>query len=803
MTAIMDDDMSDLSPQITRAEPMPALPELNWTHQYSVTTSSKLPGDKISLPPSALEQLLAAAPRTVVSSASRPLTSTFDPYNPYTYAAERVARAAFEEYQPQLPHPLTFRLVNPENGRIIYAGIREFSAEEGEAVLSPFIQEALDMSQQSGLQPQDASHGESPETPIRVELQNEQPRITVQVKQIPKGTFVKLRPLEAGYDPEDWKALLEQHLRANFTTLTNQEVLTVTHGRESYRFLVDGFKPEGDAVCIVDTDIEVDIEALNEEQARETVKRIADKARRAPGTEHGSSIGGDLNILGKRLQAQIVDGDYVDYQIKAWPKGSGIAIEINPDQPEDELDLYLSPFGARYRTLPREDDYVWADSSNRSSKRIKLSPRNVGLEDAEAIYVSVHSYQSPEAQNGSGINPKKFTIRASVDDGKDNIDLIDSASPTEADAPPRPGDVRCKNCHQWVPAASLVLHENFCLRNNVLCPKDCGRVFQKRSEAFQTHWHCDRCDDTAHTYGDTESTKVKHDHLVHTSVQCPEAGCGMMFDNMNALAQHRSTECAGKLILCQFCHLEVPQGVPSDPSEAAECMLSNLTPHELADGARTTECHLCNKIVRLRDMRTHLLNHEMEKSSRPAPRVCRNVNCGRTLDGANSTGDTRAGTRIGNGPGNDIGLCSTCFGPLYVSMYDPEGKALKRRVERRYLSQLSQGCGKAWCRNQFCKTGRTHSDISPAAVAMKDGLPMIKPFLEGLLKRVAEGDEDLLSPLHFCVDENSQNRRATAEMLAAEGLYSFPWCIGALEAQGGKLDKARAWLESWAPSKHG
>ena len=33
--------------------------------------------------------------------------------------------------------------------------------------------------------------------------------VTVHSKQLPKGTFVKLRPLEAGYDPEDWKALLE------------------------------------------------------------------------------------------------------------------------------------------------------------------------------------------------------------------------------------------------------------------------------------------------------------------------------------------------------------------------------------------------------------------------------------------------------------------------------------------------------------------------------------------------------------------------------------------------------------------
>ena len=44
-------------------------------------------------------------------------------------------------------------------------------------------------------------------------------------------------------------------------------------GKEEFRFLIDGFKPDANGVCIVDTDLEVDIEALNEEQARETLKR--------------------------------------------------------------------------------------------------------------------------------------------------------------------------------------------------------------------------------------------------------------------------------------------------------------------------------------------------------------------------------------------------------------------------------------------------------------------------------------------------------------------------------------------------
>src|SRR6202012_559271 len=69
--------------------------------------------------------------------------------------------------------------------------------------------------------------------------------ITIHVQQLEKGTYVKLRPLEAGYDPEDWKSLLERYLRDNYTTLTRGELLVVPGAhRERFRFLVDKFEPD-------------------------------------------------------------------------------------------------------------------------------------------------------------------------------------------------------------------------------------------------------------------------------------------------------------------------------------------------------------------------------------------------------------------------------------------------------------------------------------------------------------------------------------------------------------------------------
>ncbi|KAF2244473.1 ubiquitin fusion degradation protein-like protein, partial [Trematosphaeria pertusa] len=690
------------------SSPPPEPAELSWSSQYTVTHASRntqLPGDKILLPPSALEQLLAAAPITTIDE-DRPHITAFDPYNPYTFAAERQARSQYQDRHQQLPHPLTFRLVNPHNGRVVYAGIREFSAREAEIVLSSFLREALGLETTSA----QASRKGSPDGDTDMVNGIEQlgvngtalAQITVHAKQLPKGTFVKLRPLEAGYDPEDWKSLLEEHLRSNFTTLTNGEVLVVYGGRgaggkrEEFRFLVDGFKPEGDGICVVDTDLEVDIEALNEEQARETLKRIAEKRRRAPGTAEGSSAGGRIDIF-RGQDGRVLEGEYVDYELSSWDRSQGLEITLSDVDDEDEVDLFVSPYSPRQRARPREDEHVFADFSSRYPKRIRLRPTNVELEEAEAIRISVRAYPS---ESPSAI-PKPFHLKVSIFDPKSEPALGDSGSP---EAPHNEGDVQCKNCHQW-------------------------------------------------------------------------------------------------LILCRFCHLQVPQeGDPTEPPNP-ELLLSGLTPHELADGGRTTECHLCNKIVRFRDMDTHLRHHDLERLSRPTPRLCRNINCGRTQDGANKLGDTRAGTRKGQGPGNEIGLCSVCFGPLYVSLHDPEGKALRRRIERRYLSQLLTGCGKAWCKNEFCRTGRKHNGQGDKPVPTKDAIPLVKPFLEGMDGR------GYSTPLHFCTDEGSQRRRTLAEMLSAEkgiegkGGYALEWCVAALEAENGDLEKARAWLKGWAPQR--
>ena len=785
---------------------MDPTPSLEWSSQFEVesTSTSFLPGDKISLPQSALEDLLAAAPTVNTSeSDSTSRTATFDPYNPYSFAAERHARAQLQyDRQKQLPNPLTFRLVNSKNGRVVYAGIREFSAEAGQVRLSDFLRRSLSLKRSEGsAEVSNASNGIERDGEDKMNGLAE--HVTVHARHLSKGTYVKLRPLEAGYNPDDWKSLLEENLRKNFTTLTKGEMLTVPAGRESFRFLIDEFKPDEEAVCVVDTDLEVDIEALNEEQARETLQKIAEKSHRVPGTDQGSSVGGQLDLFKPLRSQQVLEGEYVDYQIQSWDRSQALDIDLEVENDQESVSLLASPFSTRQRSKPREDEHVFANLDPRPAKRIRLSPTNIELENAEELWVSVHAAQVGETASSV---PIPFSIKTSAVDSA-AADTSPNGDTLTEDPTTGPDEKLCSNCKQVVPAQSLFLHENFCHRNNILCPKGCNRVFQKRSPTYMTHWHCPEptCISSPHTTsGDTPSSQTNHMRIFHTPTNCPSCSYPTPFPSLPTLSHHRTTTCPSKPILCQFCHLLVPQeGTGDDPTAPPdpELLLTNLTAHEHADGSRTTECHLCGRITRLRDMSTHLRHHSLERLSRPAPRICRNVNCGRTLDGTGRDGDTRRDSRKGQGSANELGLCGMCFGPLYVSLYDPEGKALRRRVERKYLGQLVGGCGKSYCSNTYCKTGKANA-VDPAAAATaplttKDAIPLAKPFIDSLF--------DHTVPLHFCVDEPSQKRRRLAELIAADRdlsgkSYGLEWCAGAMEAESGVLGKAREWLGNFAPT---
>ncbi|KAG6006531.1 hypothetical protein E4U21_006985 [Claviceps maximensis] len=757
-------------------------PAFRWSASFEVlhpeTTSVKnLSGDKIILPQSALEQLLVAA------QSQQPLASNFtawDASNPNR------SNDSASDHSQRLPQPLTFRLVNAQNGSVVFAGIREFSAEEGTIGLSSFLANALGVGFEK-LSRENHGSGSLGSTAIDLTdegnehavLSSSTTQLTVHATLVPKGTYVRLRPLEAGYNPDDWKSLLERHLRDHFTCLTKNSVLTI-HGvrGETFQFLVDKLAPRGDGICVVDTDLEVDIEALNEEQARETMRHIMAQSQNDLSGE--TTNGGELDVW-KEVSGKVQAGEYVDYVLPSWDRSQMLTITVGDIIQEDAVDLFVTPRSSRQRAMPRETTHVFGDFSpaEHGRKTMRISPSNCELESAGSILVSIHG---SAFETMRGTEPVAFTIRARVGsrDGQTADEKMESEEEEHSQ-----NEEQCTNCRQWVPKQTMVLHDSFCRRNNVSCP-DCHGVFKKDSEEWRIHWHCPH--DSAK--GSTHAGKAKHDAVFHQNRQCPD--CDFSANSLVDLARHRTSVCPGKLILCRFCHLEVPQeGDPLNPSP--EVVLSGLTAHEFADGSRTTECHLCDKIVRLRDMETHMKHHEMDKVSKDKPAICRNANCGRTLYGVGPRGQLGAETHQGQGPGNDMGLCSICFAPLYVSMHDPENKALRRRIERRYLGQMMTGCGKSHCTNEWCKTGRAKTGLEAKGSSASAVLPLVKPLLEKVSS--AEG------LMYFCVDESNQKRRSSAEQLSAEKIWDLEWCIAAAEAEKGNLDKMRDWLQAWAPRR--
>lgn len=720
----------------------------------------QLSGDKIILPQSSLEDLLAA--RTGRSSRDSSHSYGLDPFNP--------------QRGDSLPSPLTFHIVNRSNGREAYAGVLEFSAEPGRVGISPLLRKALQI-EDVHEKPGSVNGDDIVAEPLTKQL-------LVQARQLPKGTYVRLRPLEAGYNADDWKALLERQLRNEYTTLTKGLTLAVNGVRgEVYRFLVDKLEPDAPAVCVVDTDMEVDIEAMDEDQARETMRRIATQAGHT-GTEE-TSTGGELDVW-RGLEGQVLPGDYVDYTLPSWNRSQALSISLSSPEGagSDALSLFVTPKSSTQRVAPRQATHVFGTFSP-GREPLRLPSSNVEMENAESLLISVHGYTPPGSSNNKGESvPIPFTIRVRMDTSEDTNTTRISTETQEHS----PDDEQCSNCMQWIPKRTMMLHQNFCLRNNHCC-KQCGAVFKKGSPEMQAHWHCEH--DSAS--GDTPQSKSKHDHVFHTTHECPS--CPFTTNSLPDLARHRTSVCPGKIILCRFCHLEVPQeGDPFNPSP--EVLLSGMTAHELADGARTTDCHLCHKIVRLRDMDAHMKHHELDKTRRETPPVCRNINCGRTMHGVGAKGQIRYfGAADTDEARTKLGLCATCFGPLYVSMHDPQGKALLRRIERRYLSQLMTGCGRSHCANEWCKNGRANQSLEAKPSSAAGALPLVKPLMAGL------GADDG-SPVYFCVDEGSQRQRAVAGMLAAEGVWDLAWCVAAAEAEGGDPTKMRDWLQAWAPNKY-
>lgn len=548
------------------------------------------------------------------------------------------------------------------------------------------------------------------------------------IDSIPKGTSLKLKPIKEYPEIHNWKYFLESKLR-NYTTLTKGGILYVEDKDQVYELYVEDVEP-ANTVCIIDTDITLDvIEELQEDSISRRSNDVIKEIGLTVEVELGSSPVYKIQkekAIGKRISVEPVDNDF------------------------DNVDVVL---GDRFVSLNRYTTTTLEQGGH--SLTVPQVPETKGEDDDDWVYLIPYVWDHSVKVN--------IVLSEIEDEDMEAEPEVDNSM------------VQCGNCDKYIPKTSLVLHENFCKRNNVKCT--CGKVFLKKIP--ETHWECEHCEQ----HGDTQLSKIKHYKTFHEGpYDCPDCGASGFSSSFDLVMHHRATDCSFKLHECRFCHLIVPQ-----EESTYEDKYNNLTHHEGDCGNKTTECFRCQKILKQKDIATHLKMHELEKVQYDnivavSTEKCSNDNC----------------VNILSGPSNLLRLCDLCYGSIYSSVDDPTNLKLQNRIERKYVIQLSKGCGNLWCKNPECK-----SSGMATSMAMKDIIPHVR---DGLLKFVASPQlpinkqrvdkEANQNQFWFCVDQNTTKRKLLVENLFIQGEYKPELVYKAVnEIRDISEDRIKGWLE--------
>lgn len=614
-----------------------------------------------------------------------------------------------------LPHPLVFRLSTPSHNT--YVGVKEFHDEDENSI---FISE--DVSKRLNLIP--PIFGEATEQILEENVEVLSLELALNVSGIDntiKKATIELAPRE-NYRVSDWKSFLEATLPTNYTAVTTNDTLTFDFEGQEYILDVISVKTSENirTVSVIDRDIELKIKTPIGEF----------KSSSESNDDHEACLPGEyIDLFGDKKGEIKVDGRV---KLKIAPAEKIIA--------DGEFSLAFDQFVGKLR-------FEFATMNKPEKEWINKT------DDELSIYV----YAFGKDTNGS-LGPLKFTV--GKQDIKDENDEQGDNEMIDADS------VRCVYCKNIIKASSQVLHENFCRRNNVLCPKGCGEVFFKSIP--ETHWHC------CSTYGDGEWSKQLHVEYMHensamgvTCELCGEYHCLTKY----VVAQHVSRECPKALHECRYCHLVVLRGEPS-----GESRFYGVSSHEWLCGSKTTECHKCNKIVKLRDLETHMKLHDMDRLNKPIPQVCSNSLCVNVVSPDKS---------------NVVGLCQDCFGSLYSTVYDPDGKKLLQRIERRYILQVKNGCGSKECENELCGSSARCKVPVETRASMASVVKYVK---EEVMKEVLARHGRSLH-FQFCVPRSMDQRRHFVSMFEG-GEWAHGWICKSNELKGNDINAMRQWLEN-------
>ena len=175
-------------------------------------------------------------------------------------------------------------------------------------------------------------------------------------------------------------------------------------------------------------------------------------------------------------------------------------------------------------------------------------------------------------------------------------------------------------------------------------------------------------------------------------------------------------------------------------------------------------------------MNSHLEFHRLEKEANAKSlhiNLCRNTNCCRTL------GEV----------GRSTGLCDSCYGPFYSPEDDLYGKKFLKKLGRKYVIQLSRGCGSTFCKNPKCKSSGLSNPSN-----MQDIMTFVDQNVESFPPQV----------YWICVDEATTKKKMVADFYIEVngGKYSKEWVyLGVTKISNASPESLENWLEENAVAK--
>ncbi|KAI5970098.1 hypothetical protein CANMA_000709 [Candida margitis] len=645
----------------------------------------------------------------------------------------------------ELPHPLIFRISNDSDPFIYtYIGVKEFTSNSGEIQLPSFITTKLH-------QPTD----------VVIELQ----------PTIPKATSLRLKPRLFYANITNWKFFLENRL-TQYTVVNQGDCLTIEDDGLKYELEIEQIN-DSDTVTvasIIDTDTVVDMVPLNEsaaEQQLEFYKAHHDQLS----SIHELEMGQEVVIRGLKsfMQPQFIPQIYKIDLLK-WIRGGGgdggdiIRIELEMVKTNDAAHLinadclvgpskFLTIENFAYSTLNEDENVAqMVVSGSPASKSISID-----LNRDELILNKLNRCKrvSNDDVVDDGENDERYLylIPFTWQGDEDMVLRVTSGNQSEVAQGTETGTInddsmkQCPNCSKLIPKKNFLLHESRCRRQNV--------------EPV-----------------DAKLMQFKHMQLYEKKYQC----CSQEFDSFFDMVTHKSVTCPKTLHECRFCHLIVPRELATYQDK-----FEDLTHHENLCGNKTQECFKCGKIIRRKDLSKHMKMHELEKAEYSQAitfRKCSNVNC------------------INEASANALNLCDLCFGPLYIAQHDPSNIKLQSRIERKYMLQLSKGCGHSWCNNEYCKSGNHRLSNN----SMKENMQLINELFASIHQPrlpISEKNgvpKDSATRVYFCVNESVSNKNIWFDILKSEGGYAEEVILQALKVNNDELS-TRQWLKDNAISK--